>query len=522
MKRIEFLWKYERYFFALFVFFTAVPVLFNTYFPTVDGPAHLHNANLLKHLWFLNNDFPRDFFDFNKHLNSNFLDHLWFALFGLFLPVSLVEKSILLFYVLSLPYSFRFLVKRLVADERSARLSSYLIFSFVYSFTFRIGFFNFCVGIPVLFWTLGLWIKNRDQLSTGKIFLLASLSTIVYLSHIFNFMLLGIIIFVNEIQYALYFRKIRQAFKQFLFPTLIVLPGLILSVLFVVSNSSFKHSPPTYLSSDRLLQTIIDLSPVITLNYDSEVGFAHIILYTLCVLLLMVIIDFFRKRKQALHFRPYWLVSSLIVLLLFFVFPDWIASGGFISIRWALFFFLMLIVLIAAKGLPPNQLFLPVAVLLTTHVFFVSYHNERTKILSDDAATLVRAEEFMEDNTVLLPLNYSNNWIQINHACYMATQKNIVSLDNYEPTKPHFPLIWKQGEQVYDLMPKYGNRNPPCIDIDNYERATHHKIDYLSRFCFNGDTKDSCTALIELELKKRFELIYLSENKKMELYKRKQ
>ena len=57
MKRIEFLWKYERYFFALFVLFTAVPVLFNTYFPTVDGPAHLHNANLLKHLWFLNNDF---------------------------------------------------------------------------------------------------------------------------------------------------------------------------------------------------------------------------------------------------------------------------------------------------------------------------------------------------------------------------------------------------------------------------------------------------------------------------------
>jgi hypothetical protein len=182
----------------------------------------------------------------------------------------------------------------------------------------------------------------------------------------------------------------------------------------------------------------------------------------------------------------------------------------------------MIIVLIAAKGLPPNQLFLPVALLLTTHVFFISYHNEQTKILSEDAATLVKAEEFMEDNTVLLPLNYSNNWIQINHACYMATQKNIVSLDNYEPTKPHFPLIWKPGEQVYDLMPKYGNRNPPCIDIDNYERATHHKIDYLSRFCFNGDTKDSCTALIEQELKKRFELVYLSENKKMELYKRKQ
>jgi hypothetical protein len=271
-----------------------------------------------------------------------------------------------------------------------------------------------------------------------------------------------------------------------------------------------------------LLQTIIDLSPVITLNYDSEVGFAHIILYTLCVLLLMVCVAFFRKRKQAVQFQPFWLAPSLIVLLLFFVFPDWIASGGFISIRWALFFFLMIIILIAAKGLPPIQLVFPIAILLTTHLFFISYHNEQTKSLSDDAETLVKAEEFMEENAVLLPLNYSNNWIQINHACYMATKKNIVCLDNYEPTKPHFPLMWKQGEQVYDLMQKYGNRNPPCIDIDNYERATHHKIDYLSRFCFNGDTNDSCTALIELALKKRFELIYLSENKKIELYKRKQ
>ncbi len=318
MKRIEFLWKYERYFFALFVFFTAVPVLFNTYFPTVDGPAHLHNANLLKHLWFLNNDFARDFFDLNKHLNSNFLDHLWFALFGLFLPVSLVEKSILLFYVLSLPYSFRFLVKRLVADERSAKLSSYLIFSFVYSFTFRIGFLNFCVGIPILFWTLGLWIKNRDQLIAGKILLLACLSTIVYLSHIFNFILLGIIIFVNEIQYVLYSRKIRQAFKQFLYPTLIVLPGVILSVLFVVSNSSFKHSPPTYLSSNRLLQMILEMSPVIALNYDKEIGYVHIIFYTICVLLLLVAVDFFRKKKTDTTFPT--LLASIFVYCFVLVF----------------------------------------------------------------------------------------------------------------------------------------------------------------------------------------------------------
>jgi hypothetical protein len=82
-------------------------------------------------------------------------------------------------------------------------------------------------------------------------------------------------------------------------------------------------------------------------------------------------------------------------------------------------------------------------------------------------------------------------------------------------------LIWKKGEIVYDLMPKYGNRNPPCINIDNYEKKTHHRIDYLSRFYFNGDLSDSCSALVEKEVLSRFELIYESENKKLQLYKRK-
>jgi archaellum biogenesis protein FlaJ (TadC family) len=126
----------------------------------------------------------------------------------------------------------------------------------------------------------------------------------------------------------------------------------------------------------------------------------------------------------------------------------------------------------------------------------------------------------MEDNTVLLPLNYSNNWILINHANYMAGEKNIINLDNYEGTKPHFPLIWKRGEQVYDLMSGFGNRMPPCINIENYETQTHHRIDYLSRFCYTGDSGDSCNSNVEKEIKEKFEQIYQSGNNKLQLYKR--
>jgi len=259
---------------------------------------------------------------------------------------------------------------------------------------------------------------------------------------------------------------------------------------------------------------------VITLSVEKEINYTRIIGIVLASLIIMMMVVFF-NRKQKEKNQPKWAYSALIVLTLFFIFPDWIVSGGFISIRWALFFFIALIIMIAAFGLSTKQLALPIILIMINHFVYINYHNEETKALSDDAVALVAAGEQMEENSVLLPLNYSTNWIQINHACYLASHKNIVNLDNYEPTKPHFPLIWKSGEEVYDLMKLYGNRNPPCINIDNYENQTGHRIDYLSRFRYDGNTTDSCTQIVETEISKRFNLIYESTDKRVILYKRK-
>jgi hypothetical protein len=515
-------WKFEKYIFAVVVLITAIPFLCNKYFPTVDGPAHLHNANLLKQYWFKHATNISDFYYFNKSLNSNFIDHIWFAICGLFLPTFLVEKSIILFYIIALPYSFRFLVKRISNNPHSALLSSYLIFSFIYSFTFQLGFFNFSIGIPILFWTIGIWIKNRENLSTRKIVFLAILSTLVYITHMFNFVLLGLVIFANELQYIIHSKTIKRIGFKLLKPLFIFLPGIVLAILFFISNSAFKHAPPIFLSKEKLTITLIDLSPLVTLSYEKEVFFTHIIGSILCILLLFVIYNFIRNRKKEKPvFRPNWMYPTLIVLIFFYTFPDWVVSGGFVSIRWALFFFLMIILFISSKALEPKLLVLPVTVLLGIHFYLVKYHNDQTVGLSADASALVEAENYMKDGSVLLPLSYSNNWIHVFHANYMATKKNIINLDNYEPTQPHFPLIGKKGESVFDLMPKFGNRNPPCINIDNYEQKTKHHIDYLSRFYFNGDVTDSCTSLVEKEIKLRFELIYESGDKKVQLYKRK-
>ena len=232
MKKQYSLWKYEKYFFFLFVSISLIPILSSKFFPTIDGPSHLHNANLLKHIWFNGNTTLLQFFDINKELNSNLVNHVWFALCDLFLPPYLVEKSILIFYVITLPYSFRFLIKNCVDAENSTKISSYLIFPFIYSFPFCLGFFNFCIGLPILFWIVGLWLKNKDNAKTTTTILLTVLTTALYFTHVFNFLLLTLVLFFLIVKHIIERRKEQFSWKQFLRPAIVFLPGALLFLFF--------------------------------------------------------------------------------------------------------------------------------------------------------------------------------------------------------------------------------------------------------------------------------------------------
>jgi signal transduction histidine kinase len=208
-------------------------------------------------------------------------------------------------------------------------------------------------------------------------------------------------------------RKNKFELKQFLRPLIVFLPGVLLLLSFVLNNNKFAHDPPRHLSGDKLIEILVELGPIITLNKEKEIMFTTIIFYSYCVLAILIVINNIRKRKEAqTKNNLFWFALALIVLALYFIFPDWLSSGGFISVRLALFFFLMIVVWIGSAALPPVQLILPVVTILTTHVFFMNYHNEETKVLSSDAIEATSAEAVMEENTVLLPLNYSNNWIK--------------------------------------------------------------------------------------------------------------
>jgi len=126
----------EKFLFLIVVLLNIIPVLSYTYFPTMDGPAHLYNSNLITHLLFEDNQQLHEFYKLNTIAVPNWIGHFILSFFNLFLPAFLAEKILLLIYFVGLPYSFRRLI---ITINPKAVFVSYFIFPFTYSFLFFIG-----------------------------------------------------------------------------------------------------------------------------------------------------------------------------------------------------------------------------------------------------------------------------------------------------------------------------------------------------------------------------------------------
>jgi hypothetical protein len=197
-ERLRKLGDIEPYYFYFFLLINLIPVLSFKFFPTVDGPAHLYNANLIVELLKNPNSTISNFFAFNDNINPNWSGHFLLSVFVSFLPGFIAEKIVLLIYLIGFPISFRYLFNVLLIKDKYL---IYLIFPFTYSFLFYYGFYNFNIGLIFFFYGISFWIKYQNNLSLRNIIILLLFSSLIWLSHLFIFVLYLIVIFLINIQY---------------------------------------------------------------------------------------------------------------------------------------------------------------------------------------------------------------------------------------------------------------------------------------------------------------------------------
>ncbi len=189
------LWWQTRWFVALMVLVSIIPLLKPDIPPLVDLPGHMGRYRVQLDI----GTYPwlRDWYDFNWSLIGNLgVDLLVIPMtpvFGLELSVKLIVIAIPALTVLGLLW---------IAREVHGRIPATALFALplAYSFPFQFGFVNFALAMAIALNAFALWLRLARL---GRLKLRAAifvpLSCLLWLCHTFGWGVLGVLAFSSEL-----------------------------------------------------------------------------------------------------------------------------------------------------------------------------------------------------------------------------------------------------------------------------------------------------------------------------------
>src|ERR1051325_4796404 len=169
---------------AVLLFLFLLPVWIFPFFPSQDGPSHLYNTVIFSELLSNPNTFFSKFYEINWHLFPNWAFTIIAVLLCPFFSILTVEKIILSLYLAGFVCAVFYLFRSISAEKTVLGFGSFL---FVYNWFLLMGFYNFCLSIPLALFSLGYGIRNRGALRAPRLVVFSLLFTALYLSHVVSF-----------------------------------------------------------------------------------------------------------------------------------------------------------------------------------------------------------------------------------------------------------------------------------------------------------------------------------------------
>lgn len=509
-QRVTALWfKYEKQVFYSLLLINLLPVFSVAYFFTGDGPAHLYNANIILHLLRSDDTAFADFFVLRNELVPNVGGHILLTFFQLFLSAAWAEKMVFGLCLLSLPLAFRYALRQFHHDSTAFAL---LIFPMAHNFCFYIGFQSFCLGLAMMFYAVGYFIRIYIRGRNYEYVLLGLLLFLTAVFHLFTALAAMVIIGLFITLRLFYHRRINESMIKTVAATL---PMIIFCGIFLVKNSgSTAWKMPDFALQ---LKSLWQAAPIITIDTAEKI--ITVPLNILLVAGVLLIITHRIKRKQLANTSDFALFSALVFLVCFFVLPDKMASGGFVSIRMLLSFFLMIAFWLALSFKRSGIFVLVSGGVVLINIASVYYHVRESRKLSADAAIIHDATDYIPSRSTVIPINYSGHWMHYNIGLYLGTSKELVVLDNYEASTTHFPVKWNTTFFPGDRLGNFTTSNRPLLHIEPYEKETGKNIDAVVRWRYNPAFTDSSTQLTNQLLAEKFTLVHHTDQIEVHLRK---
>lgn len=529
-KALDFIIKNEVWLFYFLILLNLIPLFAGTFFPTLDGPAHLYNSKLMLELMNSSSSVVTQFFQLND-LVPNLSGHAIISLFMTVLPPHLAEKLFLIIYAVTLPLSFRYLLK---STPSANVIFSYFILPFVYSYLFLLGFYNFSISFVFMFFALGYWLKSgKEKQNFSSIILLALLLFLTFTSHLVVYGLL--VAFLIAHTGISFFRilcdeknarrlKFLGLLKQASILLLVNLVPLFFSVVYFFKRPQ-TGSNYSFISWDERISYLTDFRPLIAFNYETEQNFTRILFYIFGLLTLLIggffLRRFFGEKRlssdkykffKRLVYHPSLLaaVICLICLMAFLILPDSDGYGGYISVRMFLLFLIFMIYWFATSIRKNWIAALCVPFIIYVGINLNSYYGEVIESLDNTAREIVSISDLLEPNSVVMPINVSNNWLYGHFSNYLGLTRPVVILENYEADSGYFPINWND-EKPTITMGTVQSELTECYSMA-YPLSDHVEavnVDYLFILGELSNPDDKCEKFLSGNID--FEEVYSSK-----------
>ncbi|MCF8232637.1 MAG: hypothetical protein K9J27_10650 [Bacteroidales bacterium] len=513
----------ERLIFFIIAVLNALPIFLFKFFPSMDGAVHTYNAQNIIELLTNSGSRLHEYMAFNPDIVPNWGGHILLSLFSLVFPAYIAEKLMFLTYFIGLPYAFRFLI---TTGLKQKPYLAYLIFPLTYTFLLGLGFYNLSLALALLFINIAFWEQHKENLSIKNLILFFLLISVLYFTHMFVYVVFGLTILIFFIRELLTEMAIGEGFQlqKHLKRALFVIIGFSVTLILLVKQLFFSgeftlKGESKSLSLDKLLDGIWHVRGSIIYSKGEE-GTVNVVFFVVLVLLTLFIVVK-RLRKKQLHNvkgADAFILTALVLLVLYFVIPNNLpGKGGHMSFRFIIVFFLMWVAWVASHKIPRSLMIPAVALALAVTFVTLSRRSVRINRLSNSAEEIYTISEKVEPEAVVLPLNYSKNWLHPHFSGYLGYKKSVIIMENYELSKEVFPLVWNPNMPKVLLGDRRWNQTCTYWKSNNKNKSKVDRIDYVF---FWGNKTDKCRKQLENLVEKNYHRV--AETQHGDLYKRNQ
>lgn len=526
----EKLQSYEKWIFLLFLIISLLQLWLVKYIPSLDGPQHLYNANVMVEL-LKGNELMRSFFDINDVIVGYWTGHFFLAFFKLFFPAWLAEKLFLTTYVIAMAFSFRYLVRSL--NPMKGNFVSFLIFPFIYHSYLLLGYYSFSIAAIFFFLAFAYWIRNRSKMNLKQILIFGMLVLGIFLSHglVFVFFCLSFgLFFLITMVYGFVEKKpeitTRRIFTLGWKSALSMLPSLILWIIYIrhVMSINSRVVEANY-GFGELVRFLMRIRQLVGFDHQME-AWGYVPLFALIILLCIVISVLFIGRIKDKSSKwielateaNSWIFLSLVFLLLYFFAPDRISAGNLTN-RFGLFFFFALITWLAMQKIPKTFQVISLLVILYSVTYSRAVHHYFYKPLNKEIAEVEELAQYIEPNSIVTGERPGRNWLHFHFQLYSAMDEPLVHLQNPQ-CQGQFPVVWNLEE-----IPRCyaGKKEENLVGLIRIKGVDYPKrsIDYVTIFDNHLYWNDSTNADWHEILNKDFVEIHVSSKGKAALWENK-